>query len=120
MVRGDEWTGLIKVCQVLQKTGCMIEGHYTVLTLERLLTLNQLMDLSKLMQSTVKPYLLIVACEENQQLDEETKDVIRTIIDTIKQIEHQNHIYHPIRRQHRCFPAPREQENIWERFCKKG
>ena len=85
MVRGDEWTGLIKVYQVLQKTGRVIEGQYFVLNLERLLTLSQLMDLSKLMQSTVTPHLLLMACEENQQLDEETKDLIRKLFDTIKQ-----------------------------------
>jgi hypothetical protein len=27
MVGGDEWTGLIKVCQVLQKNNCLIEGQ---------------------------------------------------------------------------------------------
>jgi hypothetical protein len=60
MFKGDEWTGLIKVYQVLQKTGCPSEGYYNVLKLERLLTLNQLMDLSKLMQSPVTPYLLLI------------------------------------------------------------
>jgi len=44
-----------------------------------------LVDLSKLMQSTVTPYLLLIACEDNQLLDEETKDVFRTLFDTIKQ-----------------------------------
>jgi len=28
MVKRDEWTGLIKVHQILRKTGCMIEGQY--------------------------------------------------------------------------------------------
>ena len=85
MVDGDEWTGLIKVHQVLQKIGCLSEGQYTVLKLERLLTVNQFMELSTLMQSTVTPHLLLIACEDNQQLDEETKDVIRTLFNTIKQ-----------------------------------
>ena len=85
MVKCDEWTGLIKVYKVLQKTGCLIEGQYSILKLERLLKLNQLMDLSKLMQSTVTSHLLLIACEDNQQMDEETKDVIRTLVDTIKQ-----------------------------------
>jgi hypothetical protein len=31
MDKGDEWTGLIKVYQVLQKTGCVSEGQYAVL-----------------------------------------------------------------------------------------
>jgi hypothetical protein len=73
MVKGDEWTGLIKVHQLLQKTGCLSEGHYTVLKLKRLLTVNQMMDISKLMQSTVTPYRLLIACEDMQQLDEEKK-----------------------------------------------
>jgi len=84
MVNGDEWTGVIKVYQVLQKTACLSAGQYTVLKLERLLTLNQMMDLSKLMQSTVTPHLLLIACEDNQQWDEETKNVIGTLFDTIK------------------------------------
>jgi hypothetical protein len=86
-VKGDEWTALIRAHQVLQKTGCLIEGHYTVLKLKRLLKLHKLMDLSTLMQSTVTPHLLLMACEENQLLDEETKDIIRTLFDTIKQKE---------------------------------
>jgi len=85
MVEGEEWTGLIKVHQALQKAGCLTEGQYTVLKLKRLLSLNQLMDLSKLMQSTVTPYLLLIACEDNQLLDEKTKDVIRTLFDTVKE-----------------------------------
>ena len=84
IVKGGEWTGLIKVYQVLQKTGCIIEGQYTVLKLKRLLKLHQMMDFSTLMQSAVTPYLLLIACEDNQQLDEETKDVIRTVFDTTK------------------------------------
>ena len=84
-VKGDEWTGLIKVYQVLQKTGCLIEGQYTILKLKRLLKVNHSMDLSKLMQSAVTPRLLLIACEDNHLLDEETKDVIRTIFDAIKQ-----------------------------------
>jgi hypothetical protein len=130
MDKGDEWTGLIKVHQVLQKTSCLIEGQYIVLKLKRLLTLNlltttivappsnaskwqmrfnsafkglqvnQFMDLSKLMQSTVTPQLLLTACEGNQQVDEETKDVIRPLFDTTKQTKYQNHIYLSIRRQH--------------------
>jgi len=84
MVDGDEWTGLIKVYQVLQETGCLSEGQYTVLKLKRLLTLNQLMDFSKLMQSTATPHLLLMACEDNQLLNDEGQQVIRAIFNTIK------------------------------------
>jgi hypothetical protein len=85
MDKGDEWTGLIKVYQVLQQADCLTEGQYIVLKLKRLLTLNQIMDLSKLMQSTVTPYKLLIACEDNQLLDEGTKKVIRTLFDTMQQ-----------------------------------
>jgi hypothetical protein len=85
MDKGEAWTGLIKVYQALQKTSCLSGGQYSVLTLKRFLTVNQLMGFSTLMQSTVTPYLLVMAWEDNQQLDEQTKDVIRTLFDTIKQ-----------------------------------
>jgi len=85
MIKGDEWTGLIKVYQLLQKIGCLIEGQYTILKLKRLLKVNQMMDLSKLMLSSVTPYLLLMACEDNELLDEETEEVIRTLFDTIKE-----------------------------------
>jgi len=45
-----------------------------------------MMDLNILMQSTVTPYLLLIACEEKQQLDEEAKDVIRKVFNILKQI----------------------------------
>jgi hypothetical protein len=84
MDKGDEWTGLIKLYQILQKTGCLSEGQYTILKLQRLLEINQFMELSAVMQSTVTPHLLLIACEDNQDLDEETKDIIRTVFDIIK------------------------------------
>jgi len=40
MVSGDEWTGMIKVYQVLQETICLMGGPYIVLKIERLLNLN--------------------------------------------------------------------------------
>ena len=85
MVDGDEWTGLIKVYQVLQKTNCLTEGQYTVLKLERLLSLNMLMVFRTLMQSSKAPHLILVACEDNQLLKAETKDMIRTFFGTMKQ-----------------------------------
>jgi hypothetical protein len=85
MVDGDDWTGLIKVYQVLQKTNCLSEGQYTVLKLERLLTLNMLMDFRTLLLSIKAPYLILVACEANQLLKAETKDMIRVVFETLKQ-----------------------------------
>jgi hypothetical protein len=85
MVGGDEWTGLIKVHQVLQKTGCLSEGQYTVLTLDRLLTVNMLMDFRTLMQSLLTPHLLLMACDTNQLLDEKAENIFRNLLNTIKQ-----------------------------------
>jgi ankyrin repeat protein len=84
VVKGGEWTGLIKVYQVLQKNGNISEGQYILLSVERLLMINQMMDISKLIQSTVTPYLLLIACEDNQHLEEEIRDVIRTLFYTMK------------------------------------
>jgi hypothetical protein len=71
MVDVDEWSGIIKVYQVLQKTGCLNEGQYTVLKLKRLLSVNQLMDFSTVMLSTGTPHLLLMACDTNQPLNAE-------------------------------------------------
>jgi len=85
MVDGDEWTGLMKVYQFLQKTDCLIEGQYTLLKLERLLYLNMLMGFRTLMLSIKAPYPKLVAFEANQLLKAETKDMIRTVFETMKQ-----------------------------------
>jgi len=84
MVDGDEWTGIIKVYQTLQKTSCLSEGQYTVPNLERLLMVNQLIDFSTVMQSTRKPHLLLMACDTNQLLNDETQHIIRRIFNTLK------------------------------------
>jgi hypothetical protein len=84
MVDGSEWTGLIEVYQVLQRTNCLMEGQYTILKLERLLTLNILMDFGTLMLSSKATYLKLVACKCSQLLKAETKDMIRTFFETMK------------------------------------
>jgi hypothetical protein len=86
MADGDEWTGLIKVYQVLQKTNRLTEGQYTVLKLERFLSLNMLMGFRTLLQSIKAPYLILVACEANQRLNTETKDMIRAFFENMKKI----------------------------------
>jgi ankyrin repeat protein len=86
MIDCDEWTGLMKVYQVLQNTNSLIEGQYTVLKLDRLLTLNMLMDFRTSMQSIKAPHLILVACEINQLLKAETKYMMRTFFETMKQI----------------------------------
>ena len=84
MVDGDEWTGIVKIHQVLQKTGCLSEGHYTILKLKRLLSVNQLMGFSTVMLSTGTPHLLLMACDTNQLFNAEAQYIIRKIFNTIK------------------------------------
>ena len=83
MVDVDEWSGLIKVYQVLRKTGCLSEGQYTVLKLKRLLAMNHLVDLSTLMQST-GTHRILMACEANQLLNAEAEHIITRLFETIK------------------------------------
>ena len=89
MVDGDAWTGLIKVYQVLEKSPSMFdrlsEGHYTILTLEELLVVNQLVNLDTLLQSTTAPHLLMMSCETNQLLNVETKQILKSLFNTLKQ-----------------------------------
>jgi len=85
MIDGDEWTGLIKVYQLLQQNKCLIEDQYTVLKLERFLTLNMLMDFRTIMLSIKTPYQMLVACEPNELLKPETKDMIKTLFETMKE-----------------------------------
>jgi hypothetical protein len=84
MTDGDEWTGLVKAYQVLQKANCLREGQYTVMKLKRLLTLNKLIDFGALMLSTGTPHLILVAWEANRLLNGEEEDIIRTLFNTIK------------------------------------
>ena len=55
----DTWTGLIKVCQVLQQTASIVdrlsESHYTVLTVGHLLIVNNRENLHTFMQLTAAP-----------------------------------------------------------------
>ena len=82
---GNEWTGLIMVYQVLQKKNFLCEGQYIILKLKCLLSVSYLMDLNKLMLSIETPYLLLLACENNQRLNDEEKEILRTLFNTIKQ-----------------------------------
>ena len=89
MVDGDAWTGLIKVYQVLEKTPSMndrlSEGHYTVLTLQHWLLVDRMFSLNTLLQSTTAPHLLMMSCETNQLLDVETKQILRSLFDSLRQ-----------------------------------
>ena len=81
MIQGNEWIGLIKLYQLLQKTNCLNEGQYTVLKLESMLTLNKLLDFSTLRLPT---HLILVVCEATEHLKEETANMIRKVFETMK------------------------------------
>jgi hypothetical protein len=83
----DEWTGLVKVYQFLQKSGFLSEVPHTILKLKNFLILNQFMDFRTLMLSTGTQYLLLITCECNGLLDKETEDQIRNLFVTIKEKE---------------------------------
>jgi hypothetical protein len=85
MVDVDEWSGLMKVYQVLQKTGCLSKGQYTVLKLKRLLAVNRLMEISTLMLSIETSHLILMACEDNQLLSVEAQDMFGRLFNTLKQ-----------------------------------
>jgi len=89
MVDGDTLTGLIKVYQVLEKTLSMTdlisEGHYTTLSLEHLLLVDGRFSVNTLLQSTTAPHLLMVLCETNQLLNVETKQILISLFNTLRQ-----------------------------------
>ena len=84
MVDGEERAGLIKIYQVLQETSCLSEGQYNILTLKPCLTVKELMDLNTLMLSIVTPYILLMACEDSQLLNDEVEDMLRESFRTVK------------------------------------
>jgi hypothetical protein len=84
MVDGEERTALNKVYQVLQEISCRSEVQYNILTLKPCLTARELMDLNISMLSIVTPYILLMACEANQFLNDEAEDMLREIFRTIK------------------------------------
>ena len=89
MVDGAAWTGLIKVHQMLEKSPSMTdylsEFHYTILTLEHLVLVNQLVNLDTLLQSTTAPHLLMMSCETIHLLNVETKQILKSLFNTLKQ-----------------------------------
>jgi len=84
MVDGEERAGLIKIYQVLQENSCLSEGQYNILTLKPCLTVKELMDLNTLMLSIVTPYILLMACEDSQLLNDEVEDMLRESFRTVK------------------------------------
>jgi ankyrin repeat protein len=88
VVDGDAFAGLIKVYRVLEQTpgniNVLREGHYTILTLDRLLTLNQLVDCNTLTGLTKVSYLLIISCENKEVLNDETKQILEGLFKKLK------------------------------------
>jgi uncharacterized protein YutD len=81
---GEERTGLIKVYQVLQEISFLSEVQYNILTLKPCISVKELMDLSTLMLSIVTPYIILMAREANQLLNDEAEDILRGIFRTVK------------------------------------
>jgi hypothetical protein len=86
---GDAWTGLREVYWVLQKTSrtpnYSSEGHYTILELEHLLTVNRLIKLNALLIPMEIPHLLMIACGTNQTINDELKNMFQGLFSILKQ-----------------------------------
>jgi ankyrin repeat protein len=89
MVDGDAWTGLIKVYRVIEKTtgngSFPREGQYTILNLDRFLTVNKMMDFNTFMTSTETLYLLMISWESNHVCNNETKQVFQELFNTVQE-----------------------------------
>jgi hypothetical protein len=79
MIDGDAWTGITQIYWVLQNTPSTpnynSEGHYTILELKWLLTVNRVINLNALLTSMETPHLLMIACEANQPINEELENI---------------------------------------------
>jgi len=69
----------------LSMTDRLSEGHNTVLTLDHLTLVNQLVNLNTILQSTTAPHLLTISCETNQLLNVETKQILKSLFNTLRQ-----------------------------------
>ena len=89
MIEGDAWTGLTKVYRVLQNISCMpnytSKGHYTILKLKGLLTVNRMINLKALLASMETPHLLMIACGNNQTISDELTDMFKELFSILKQ-----------------------------------
>ena len=89
MERSNVWTGLIKVHQVpentLSVTDLLSESHYTILTLEHMLLVDVRFSFNTLLQSKKAPRLLMMWCDTNQLLNVETKQILKSLFNTLRQ-----------------------------------
>ena len=69
----------------LSMTDRFSESHYTILTLEHLLLVDGRFSLNTLLQSTKAPHLSMMSCDTNQLLDVETKQIIKSQFNSLRQ-----------------------------------
>ena len=89
VVDGDAWTELAKVYRVLQNTPCTqdysVVGNYTILKLKQLLTDNRMINLKALLEAIQNPHLLMIACENNQAVNDELRDMFKEVFSILKE-----------------------------------
>jgi len=87
MIAGDVWAGITKVYGVLQNTSCTSScfSEYTILELERLITLNRLVNFNALLASTETSHLLMIACGTNQTVNDELSNMLKDLFSILKE-----------------------------------
>ena len=63
----------------------LIEVNYTILMLEHLLFVDRMFNLNTILQTTTAPHLLMMSCKTNQLLNVETKQILRSLFNTLRQ-----------------------------------
>ena len=89
MADGDAWRGMTMVYRVLHNTTCTpsysSEDHYTIVELERLLTVNRIINLNPLLSSIETPHLLMIVCKTTQAVNDEIRDTFKELFRILKQ-----------------------------------
>jgi hypothetical protein len=85
---GDVWTVLSEIYWLLQNTSSKhnysTKGHYTILELERLLTLTRMINLNALLAEMETPNLLMIACGTDQTVNGELRDMFSELFNILK------------------------------------
>ena len=85
----DAWSGITKVYWVLKKTSCtpeyFSEGNYNTLEIKGLVTVNRMINVKELLESIQTPYLLMIACGNCQQVNDEVRDIFKELSSILKQ-----------------------------------
>jgi len=89
IVDGDAWRGTTQIYWVLKNTSSTpnynSEGHYTILQLKWLLTVNRVINLNALLTSMETPHLLMIACGTNQAVNDELENIFKELFSILKQ-----------------------------------